>query len=237
MTGGLLRASYNNAPLPRLKPQPLAITMMLYKRRSKREPRLQKINWINEWASDLHYESNFEGELLGSESVYSNAPGTGVEKSNYDVWVNRARTDRQYFVNLLEGDNRRITAPVPESLLQALKAARTEKIRNKTHERERERRGEVLRSTLRRRQRGLPAETRRQLSPERRRLVRVSREEGEVGYVRKVKAKLGMRIEDDVTWRKEKVFPAARREEMESLAEDYHREFWKRQTAGSQTTG
>ncbi|TFL06778.1 hypothetical protein BDV98DRAFT_164273 [Pterulicium gracile] len=236
MTGGLLRASYNNAPLPRLKPQPLAITMMLYKRRSKREPRLSKINWINEWTSDLHHESKFEGGLLGPESVYSNAPGPpGAEKSNYDVWVNRARQDRQYFVDLLEGDNRRITSPVPETLVLALKAARTEKIRNKTHERERERSGEVLRSTLQRRRRGVPAETRRQLSPARRRLDRVSREEGEVGFVRKVKADLGMRIKDDLTWRKEKEFSLARREEMQATAEDYHREFWRRQVADSES--
>ena len=70
------------------------------------------------------------------------------------------------------------------------------KIRNKTREKERERRGEILKSTLRRQRKGPPAHILAKMSPERRRMDKVARSLSEVGYVALVKRRLGMRLKD-----------------------------------------
>jgi len=80
--------------------------------------------------------------------------------------------------------------------LEEIIEARRTKIRNKTRERERERRGEILKSTVRRQRKGPPAHILAKMSPKRRRMDQVARSLSEVGYVALVKRRLGMRLKD-----------------------------------------
>ena len=93
-------------------------------------------------------------------------------------------------------DQERANRPFPPELLEDIIEARRTKIRNKTREKERERRGEILKSTLRRQRKGPPAHILAKMSPERRRMDKVARSLSEVGYVALVKRRLGMRLRD-----------------------------------------
>lgn len=87
-------------------------------------------------------------------------------------------------------------------MLSTLLAARREKVRNKTSERERERRGEVLQSTLRRRRKGPPAHVLDRMSEEERKRDKVLRGVSEVGYVGMLKSKAGRKMRDPGMWRR-----------------------------------
>ena len=93
-------------------------------------------------------------------------------------------------------DQERANRPFPPELFEQIIEARRTKIRNKTREKERERRGEILKSTLRRQRKGPPAHILAKMSPERRRMDKVARSVSEVGYVALVKRRLGMRLKD-----------------------------------------
>jgi hypothetical protein len=62
---GYFRPTLFNRPLPRLKPQPQHIGIMIYKRRRARERRLEKINVLNDWQNFMRAERAFEGQLEG----------------------------------------------------------------------------------------------------------------------------------------------------------------------------
>lgn len=106
-----------------------------------------------------------------------------TEKLNCDV----ARKDMQY---------------TPE-MLEAIKAARREKVVNKTRELSRERRGEVLRRTILRQSKGPPAHVLAKMTPEQRKMDKVARSVSEVGYVAQVKRKLGFKLRDPEAWKME----------------------------------
>ena len=93
-------------------------------------------------------------------------------------------------------DQERANRPFPPELLEQVIDARRTKIRNKTREKERERRGEILKSTLRRQRKGPPAHILAKMSPKRRRMDKVARSLSEVGYVALVKRRLGMRLKN-----------------------------------------
>ena len=85
-------------------------------------------------------------------------------------------------------------------LLSQLKAARREKVANKTRERERQMRGEVLSVTRRQSRLGFPTHTLTLWDPETRKAKLIARSTtGKVGYVGQMKRALGYRIppEDD----------------------------------------
>ena len=63
-------------------------------------------------------------------------------------------------------------------------------------EKKTERRGEVLKSTLRRQRKGPPAHILAKMSPERREMDKFSRNLSEVGYVALVKRRLGFKLKD-----------------------------------------
>ena len=63
MTGGYLRPSFYNKPLPRLNPQPTSISVMIFRRRRARSRRvLDSRKWKN-WIADLGLERQFEAYL------------------------------------------------------------------------------------------------------------------------------------------------------------------------------
>lgn len=64
MTGALVRPSLFNRPFPRLKPQPIHISRMIWNRRRVRDLRLQKQEQWTSWRDDLRRESIFEDNLF-----------------------------------------------------------------------------------------------------------------------------------------------------------------------------
>jgi hypothetical protein len=118
-----------------------------------------------------------------------------------------------------ERDTARAARPTPPDLLAQLKAARREKVANKTRERERQMRGEVLTATRRQSRLGFPAHTLALWNPEERKANLLARRSpGKVGYVGQVKRALGYKIppeEDEVD--------ELAREKLDRLAEEIRR--------------
>ncbi|KAF8484249.1 hypothetical protein JB92DRAFT_2762269 [Gautieria morchelliformis] len=207
MTGALLRPSIFNRPLPRLKPQPIHISRMIWNRRRVRDLRLKKQELWTSWRDDLQRESAFEANLF--RTVQAN--GLWFEKvfeNNMD-W--RAPIDEilNSIIVSYRLDEARARTPYSLDLLDMVKEARREKIRNKTHEKERERRGKILHSTIRRMNKGPPAHVLAKMTPDQRRLDHILRGPGEAGYAGRVKRETGMKLKDDQSWRLEDGTPDA----------------------------
>lgn len=100
-------------------------------------------------------------------------------------------------------DEARLRTPYPPEMLQAIKAARREKVANKTRELERERRGGTTARSFRRQRQGPPAHVLACMTPEERHMDRVARSLSEVGYIAQVKMKLGMKLRDPEAWKVE----------------------------------
>ena len=103
----------------------------------------------------------------------------------------------------LTRDEERAQRPFPPALVAQIKAARREKVANKTRELQRERAGLVLRRTLLRRAQGPPAHVLARMSDAQRRMDRAARSVSEVGYVAMVKRRLGWRLRDPEAWKVE----------------------------------
>ena len=63
LTGGYLRPSYANPPLPRMKPQPQHVSMMIRRRLGARSRRMQTHAMLKEFRDDLGRETGFEERL------------------------------------------------------------------------------------------------------------------------------------------------------------------------------
>jgi transposase len=88
-------------------------------------------------------------------------------------------------------------------MIEQIQAARREKIINKTREKERELRGEVLPRTLRRARKSVPSFMLHKLSSEQMKLDRIARSSiSEVGYVGYAKKMRGWKLKED-PWKKE----------------------------------
>jgi hypothetical protein len=88
-------------------------------------------------------------------------------------------------------------------MLAAIKQARRDKILNKTRQLERERRGEILPSTIRRRNKGPPAHILSMMTPKAKRVDKLARNVSEVGSVAWAKRKLGHKLRDPAAWKRE----------------------------------
>ena len=84
-------------------------------------------------------------------------------------------------------DTERASSKFSEELLGRIKAARRNRISNKTRERERERGGEVVMATLRRMRQGPPAHVLATMSEKEKRRDKIMREVGAGGYSKWVK--------------------------------------------------
>jgi len=114
-----------------------------------------------------------------------------------------------------ERDAARAIRPTPLDLVRQLKAARREKVTNKTREREREARGEVLSATRYRSRLGFPAPVLARWAPEERKANLLARRSvGLVGYVGHVKRMLGYKIPSE-----EDQVDKATRKGLDTLAE------------------
>lgn len=135
----------------------------------------------------------------------------------------------------LTRDEERAKRPFPPALIAQIKAARREKVANKTRELQRERAGLVIRRTLLRRAKGPPAHVLARMTEAERRMDRVARSVSEVGYVAMVKRRLGWKLRDPEAWKVEMGRPENRarleREAMALVAENERR----RKAAGEQS--
>ncbi|KAF4593341.1 hypothetical protein AB1N83_010168 [Pleurotus pulmonarius] len=201
LTGSFLRATLSNRPLPRLKPQPLAITMMIKRRRAARERRALKLIVVNEWIDDLRREREFEEGLKKYANTSFEPVYTGPEGKDWDGPLYRVRADIHKGFDL---DTERSQTPISKELKEAVMQARRDKIANKIREREREARGEILPCTIKRKIKGPPAHV-LAVTTEKQRLrdAVVRSSASEVGYVGKMKRQLGWNMKHPEAWKVE----------------------------------
>lgn len=100
-------------------------------------------------------------------------------------------------------DEERAKTPATPELIAQVQEARREKFRNKLRESERERRGEVLNRTLKRKIKGPPAHVLAKMTEDQKMMDKVSRSVSEVGYVASVKKKLGFKLRNPTLWERE----------------------------------
>ncbi|KAJ7609065.1 hypothetical protein FB45DRAFT_845677 [Roridomyces roridus] len=194
LTGTIVKPTFYMRAFPRMKPQPLAISRIIAARIRVRQRRFER---MEQMAKDLKYlreEAAFEEEgvqLVGEqhlERVFSGAAAHSWSKPLHDA--------RQHLNALMSRSFARRYEPIPPELVDNARAARREKIANKTRERMRERRGEILPSTLRRARKGPPAHILVRMTPEQKHVDKVVRGVGEVGYVGMVKQRMGVKLRD-----------------------------------------
>ncbi|TFK59820.1 hypothetical protein BDN72DRAFT_780216 [Pluteus cervinus] len=201
MTGGYLRASIFNKPLPRLRPQPVHISMMISKRRWAKERQAGRLAQLHEDITLINSEMEFEKGLKQMAGGKFQSPFFGEETKH--EWMRPIKAVQTQIYNSFHAGVDRATTPYPPELLAAIKEARKEKIANKTRERERERKGEVLPRTIERMNQGPPAHVLATMSTEKRVMDKVVRSVGEVGYVAKVKKRLGFKLREPEKWKVE----------------------------------
>ncbi|KAL5478362.1 hypothetical protein ACEPAI_2546 [Sanghuangporus weigelae] len=202
MTGGFLKPTILNPPLPRLKPQPLHISMMMYRRRVRYERMAQKYIRLKGYQKDLGTEVNFEEALL-SEVRSQSTRQYAFEPAFYTVkgWDLDVAAQRFEIARSMTRGVERATTQYPPELLEQIKEARREKIRNKTRERERERRGDYSRNAIKRNRKRAPAHIFETMSESRRRADATIRSASEVGYVGMTKSRLGVKMKNPNLWR------------------------------------
>ncbi|KAL0580756.1 hypothetical protein V5O48_001221 [Marasmius crinis-equi] len=190
LTGAIVPGTPFHPPFPRMKPQPMEISRIILKRIKAKQKNIEKVHTMNQYKDMARLEREFEQGLLGKEPEKMIWGGDA-----YRDWITPlAETTREIHA---KGRARveRFLAPYPPELVAQTKQARRDKVENKTKERERERRGEVLPRTLRRQRKGLPAHlltklTKDQINKE----LIVQRSPAEVGYVGQLKQEKGWKL-------------------------------------------
>jgi hypothetical protein len=185
-----MRPNIYHGPLPRLKPQPEHITMMIWHRRLSRDRRLTRQRLLHQWIEDLWAEAYFEDALASREKFDPVFAGPLA-----DAWTENIRSQLLDIHHAYARDEARKQQPYPPKLLEQIKEARREKVRNRNREHERQKKGEVLTCTLRRRLLGYPAHVSSRWSKQKRKeMFIVRRSASEVGYVGQLKRKWGWNI-------------------------------------------
>ncbi|KAG8926263.1 hypothetical protein FRC00_003064 [Tulasnella sp. 408] len=193
LTGGILRPSKFNKPLPRLKPQPIHISMMIRRRRDARQRRLDRSEAYKEWKDYLVDERNFE------EQLHKRAKEIPLNVEFRDPgWVKNADAHIGSVIASVRREEDMAKMKISPELWAIVKEARREKIANKTREKERERRGELTNHAKKRMRQGLPAHlisTRGQSGVERDKWIK---DPSEGGYAGRMKKASGMKLKHDV---------------------------------------
>ncbi|KAJ7742699.1 hypothetical protein DFH07DRAFT_750204 [Mycena maculata] len=194
LTGSIIKPTLYNPPLPRMKPQPPAISRIIATRIKTRIRRLARCDQLAEDINDLRAEAAFEEEgieLEGERSFQRVFSGNAIHE-----WLAPLYDALTDLATLLDRDVARSQMPISPELKELTRAARREKIANKTRERMRERRGEILPRTLERARQGPPAHVLVKMTPAQRHADRIVRRVGEVGYVGMIKRRMGMKLRD-----------------------------------------
>ncbi|KAI0338978.1 hypothetical protein BDW22DRAFT_663212 [Trametopsis cervina] len=233
ITGYFRPTPYNNA-LPRLKPQPAHITMMIAKRRRHREMRNVEYADVKELKNIIESEVLFERILASKVAPGNFEYPTMKEKPFTPTWWGHSRgwediieEHRAWLKTTFAADNARLHSPFPPELLARIADALRRRAANKLRERHREERGEVLKRTIIRARKGMPAHVLSRASPERIKLDKIARSNvSEVGYVGHVKKVLGWKLKRDNPWVEDG--PEEMREKLQAMEREVNEENRKR---------
>ncbi|KAF8691590.1 hypothetical protein AX14_002767 [Amanita brunnescens Koide BX004] len=233
------RTNRVNPHYPRLKPQPVAMSMIIKKRRlaaTKRHSRFLKLSAMYD-----HLKSEGEFEKLGEESLSRSINKDRKKEiskrpmfADMDEWMEPITNSLEDIQAARERAIERSSRPIPEWLIHAVKKARTNRIANKTRELERERQGEVLPRTIKRRRKGPPAHVLAKMTPEEKKMDKVVRSVSEVGYVAMMKRKFGIKMRNPDAWRVEVGSTSGEEgRRLRKLAEDVRKENERRRLSQS----
>ncbi|KAK1228919.1 hypothetical protein PQX77_008077 [Marasmius sp. AFHP31] len=169
----------------------MEISRIIVKRMKSKEKVYTRINTLNEYRDMARRERQFEEGLLGKsrdrENIWSGEA--------FAEWVTPMAETTQALRAGQRAQLERFLGPYPPGLLAQVAQARRTKWENKTREKERERRGEVLKSTRRRQRKGLPAHLLSKLSKDQiEKELTVRRSIAEVGYVGQLKRDKGWKV-------------------------------------------
>jgi len=167
---------------------------MIHKRRVARARRIEFQRTLLSHLEDLQAEAKFESSLAAAvtKSDDRRLRERCFSGPHLNAWRAPLASRLAQIQAAFERDALRAVRPPPPELLRQLRAARREKVENKTRERARQASGEVLEATRRRARLGFPAHVLARWTPEVRRANLLARRSvGEVGYVGQVKRALG----------------------------------------------
>jgi len=108
---------------------------------------------------------------------------------------------RSELSDLLNRDWERARMQYTPEMIDMIRGARREAVRNKTSERERERRGEMTRRAIKSLNRMPPARVWSKLTPKQQFEDRLMRSPSEGGFTGALKRRRGMQLRDDNTWK------------------------------------
>ncbi|CAO1623863.1 unnamed protein product [Sympodiomycopsis kandeliae] len=154
LTGSLLPPTLYNYGLPRMRPQPTSLSMMIRKRTISRRERLQRQVELHELESHIDTESNFMTRLRQEQSA-SKSPLSLSEKSVIDQWNAKSRREWKEAINITKDmmdksfrlENNRAKSVVSHKLLKTLKKIKRSKIAWRT-QRNKEKREEQRRQPI-----------------------------------------------------------------------------------------
>jgi hypothetical protein len=139
----------------------------------------------------------------------------------------------QGIIKTYKVDNERRLSSFPPKMLAAIKQARRDKILNKTRELDRERRGEILPRTIRRRNQSPPAHILAKMTEEEKRIDKLARSVSEVGPAAMAKRKLGHKLRDPDAWKREMGRPENKKR-LDRMAEEIRLENERRRQSVSE---
>lgn len=199
---------------------------MIHARRRARARRLEQGKELIHWMRDLRAEAKFEDRLpipiyTGKrKGVYGRDGGKTLEE-----WLRPLKEKYEGILKTYHLDEERMRSGFPVKLIEQLKDAKRDKVVNKSREKMRERRGEILRSTLIRRRSLPPAHVLSTMTPSQKKLYKIARGSlSEVGYVGAVKRKLGWKLKDPGLGEKLEAGEVGERERLDEMERSIRRE-------------
>lgn len=121
LTGGYFRPSLFNPPLPRMKPQPIGITMMIAARVQRRQRRRDEERRLRGWMSDIRREITF-WRSLGIDNPetmgrWASTPENGSFEGPYNLY-------KQIVSAGFEAESQRAMMKFPSDMVDRIKHAR-----------------------------------------------------------------------------------------------------------------
>ncbi|KAF9045790.1 hypothetical protein BDZ89DRAFT_137027 [Hymenopellis radicata] len=188
LTGAFMHSSIALPPLPRMKPQPPAISGMMRYRLRKYEEKTQKRERISSLVADLKHEADFESRLI--------APKQQFFQPFMSQWAAPLHAEYKFHQAWLTAAINRGKSTFSQPLFNQIIQARRDKIANKTKERNRERAGEILKGTAKRSATGPPAHVLAKFSPRQKQFAKdIRMGVSQVGCHGMVKSRKGMNLE------------------------------------------
>ncbi|KAI0753884.1 hypothetical protein BC629DRAFT_1716989 [Irpex lacteus] len=227
---GYFRPSLFNRALPRLKPQPVHITMMIRRRRKNRTIRMEEYPVLREHLLDVQREAAFEKALL-KENIEPVFDGSTQQ------WTAPIIDHQRILRNSFNADVDRLQSSFPPPLIEKIQEAQHERHFNKLRERRREFKGEVLKRTIERANKGPPAHVLSKMTEEEKRLDEIARSNvSEVGYVGYAKMKRGWKLKEEDPWKREDG-PKEKQEELKAVEREIEKENRRRREEWEKQSG